>query len=58
MNLNEHQIKKASRLRKQLKRQIAKTSATLAGQKARIATVKGYKTLNKVKVKLNLINKK
>jgi len=35
-------IKKPTRLRKQQKRKVAKTSATLAGQHLRTATAKGY----------------
>jgi hypothetical protein len=35
-------IKKQSRLKKQQKRTVAKTSATLAGQHLRTAAAKGY----------------
>lgn len=35
-------IKKQSRIRKQQKKRIAKTSATLAGQHLHTATAKGY----------------
>jgi len=51
-NNTEHLVRKKSRQKKQRKKKFAKTSGTLAGQKRRIKTAKGYKGKNKPKVKI------